>query len=64
MKKLYEAYATERISEKNYEMLSADYEVEQDSLESEIQELKIQIDAYNETTDKSEQFLEVAKKIY
>ena len=62
VKKLYEAYATERISEKNYEMLSADYEVEQDSLESEIQELKIQIDAYNETTDKSEQFLEVAKK--
>lgn len=62
VKKLYEAYATERISEKNYEMLSADYEVEQDSLESEIQELKIQINAYNETTDKSEQFLEVAKK--
>lgn len=62
VKKLYEAYATERISEKNYEMLSADYEVEQDSLESEIQELKIQIDVYNETTDKSEQFLEVAKK--
>mgnify|MGYP004536636555 FL=1 len=62
VKKLYEAYATERISEKNYEMLSADYEVEQDSLESEIQELKIQIDAYNETADKSEQFLEVAKK--
>lgn len=62
VKKLYEAYATERISEKNYEMLSADYEVEQDSLESEIQELKIQIGAYNETTDKSEQFLEVAKK--
>lgn len=62
VKKLYEAYATERISEKNYEMLSADYEVEQDSLESEIQELKIQIDAYNETTDKSEQFLEIAKK--
>lgn len=62
VKKLYEAYATERISEKNYEMLSADYEVEQDSLESEIQELKIQINAYNETTDKSEQFIEVAKK--
>lgn len=62
VKKLYEAYATERISEKNYEMLSADYEVEQNSLESEIQELKIQINAYNETTDKSEQFLEVAKK--
>ncbi len=62
VKKLYESYATEKISEKNFEMLSADYEAEQESLEAEIQELQLQIDVYNENTDKSEQFLEVAKK--
>ena len=62
VKKLYESYATEKISEKNFEMLSADYEAEQESLETEIQELQLQIDVYNENTDKSEQFLEVAKK--
>ena len=62
VKKLYESYATEKISEKNFEMLSADYEAEQESLETEMQELQLQIDVYNENTDKSEQFLEVAKK--
>ena len=62
VKKLYESYATEKISEKNFEMLSADYEAEQESLETEIQELQLQIDVYNENTDKSEQFLAVAKK--
>lgn len=62
VKKLYESYATEKISEKNFEMLSADYEAEQESLEAEIQELRLQIDLYNENTDKSAQFLEVAKK--
>ena len=62
VKKLYESYATEKISEKNFEMLSADYEAEQESLETEIQELQLQIDVYNENTDKSEQFLDVAKK--
>ena len=62
VKKLYESYATEKISEKNFEMLSADYEAEQESLETEIQELQLQIDVYNENTDKSEQFLEVAKR--
>lgn len=62
VKKLYESYATEKISEKNYEMLSADYEAEQESLEREIKELQAQITAYNVTTDKSKQFLEVAKK--
>ena len=62
VKKLYESYATEKISEKNFEMLSADYEAEQESLETEIQELQLQIDVYNENTDKSEQFLDVAKR--
>lgn len=62
VKKLYESYATEKISEKNFEMLSADYEAEQESLETEIRELQIQIEEYNVTTDNAEQFLNIAKK--
>ena len=62
VKKLYESYAKEKISEKNFEMLSADYEAEQESLEADISELKERIEAYNENMDNTNQFLEVAGK--
>ena len=54
--------AKEKISEKNFEMLSADYEAEQESLEADISELKERIEAYNENMDNTNQFLEVAGK--
>ena len=62
IKKLYESYATEKISEKNFEMLSADYQAEQENLETEIKDLQSQINEYKLNTDKSEQFIELAKK--
>lgn len=62
IKKLYESYATEKISEKNFEMLSADYQAEQENLETEIKDLQSQINEYKINTDKSEQFIELAKR--
>ena len=62
IKKLYESYATEKISEKNFEMLSADYQEEQENLETEIKKLQADIDEYKINTDKSEQFINLAKK--
>ena len=50
------------ISEKNFEMLSADYQAEQENLETEIKDLQSQINEYKLNTDKSEQFIELAKK--
>ena len=62
IKKLYESYATEKISENNFEMLSADYQAEQENLEIEIKDLQSQINEYKINKDKSEQFIELAKK--
>ena len=62
VKKLYESYAAEKISGRSFEMLSAEYEAEQDTLETDIKELQNRIDEYNENTDKSEKFLEIARK--
>lgn len=44
------------------ERSSADYQEEQENLETEIRELQSNIDEYKINTDKSEQFIELAKK--
>ncbi|MBQ3463408.1 MAG: recombinase family protein, partial [Clostridia bacterium] len=62
VKKLYESYAKGKISERNYEMLSADYEAEQESLEADMTELKKNIEAYNVDMDNTKQFIEIAEK--
>lgn len=62
IKKLYESYATEKISEKRFELLSGEYEREQDTLESVIVQEQAELDAFEADTAKVDQFLELAKK--
>ena len=62
LKKLYESYATGKMPEKRYELLSTDYEQEQADLERLIEEGKRDIAAFEENTDRAEQFLELARK--
>ena len=62
IKKLYESYATGKLSEKRFELLSAGYEQEQETLASEICELKQILETYEEETDNANQFIELAKK--
>lgn len=62
IKKLYESYATGKLTEKRFELLSAGYEQEQENLSNEIDELKKCLETYKEETDNVNQFLELAKK--
>ena len=45
IKKLYESYATEKISEKRFELLSGEYEREQEALEASIAKAQVELDA-------------------
>ncbi len=61
IKKLYEAYANDKLSEKRFETLCTDYEREQDELVIIIEDIKEQLVSFNEDTDRANQFLELAK---
>ena len=62
MKKLYESFAKEQITEKRFEALSADYEREQTELDELIASEQQALDEFNADTGKVEQFLALAKK--
>lgn len=62
IKKLYESYATGKISEKRFEMLSEEYENEQAQLSDEIQRIKSELAVYEDDENRINQFLELAKK--
>ena len=62
IKKLYESYATGKISEKRFELLSAEYEAEQAQLEADITEAQLELKVYEEDEDRISLFLTLAKK--
>ena len=62
IKKLYESFAKEQISEKRFETLTAEYEKEQNELDVVIATEQENLDVFNADTDRVEQFLALAKK--
>jgi len=62
IKKLYESYATGKLAEKRFELLCADYEREQEELNTVIEREQAELDAFNTDTDRADQFLELAKR--
>ena len=62
IKKLYESYATEKISEKRFELLSGEYEREQEALEESITKAQAKLDAFEADTTRVDQFLALTKK--
>ena len=62
IKKLYESFAKEQITEKRFAMLSAEYEKEQAELEQIIASDQTALDSFNEDTERAEQFLALARK--
>ena len=62
LKKLYESYATEKISEKRFELLSGEYEREQEALEESIAKAQAELDAFEVDTTRVDQFLALTKK--
>lgn len=62
IKKLYESFATGRLTEKRFDLLSAEYEQEQSELEAIIAEDEAKLTAYEADTDRVDQFLALTKK--
>ena len=62
IKKLYESYATGKMPGKRYEILSAEYEREQEELDAAIVREQAELDAFNADTDRADQFLELVKR--
>lgn len=62
IKKLYESFATGKLTEKRFELLSAEYEREQAQLETAIEQAQSGLEAFQEDTARVEQFLALAKK--
>ena len=62
IRKLYEAYATGKLTEKRFEMLSAEYEKEQAELDAAITEDEAKLTAYDTDTERVDQFLALARK--
>lgn len=62
IKKLYESFASGRISDKRFDMLLAEYEQEQEELEKVIEAGQADIETYAEDTDRIQQFMALAKK--
>ena len=62
IKKLYESYATGKLSEKRFDALIAEYEREQETLEASVADGQAKLDAFNEDTLRADQFLALAEK--
>lgn len=62
IKKLYESYAMEKISEHRFDMLSAEYEQEQAELESVIVEDQVELEIFHADATRADQFMALAKK--
>jgi hypothetical protein len=61
-KKTYEDNASGKLSDKRFEQLTADYELEQSDLEAQNAELQAQIDAYAEDSVKADRFIELVRR--
>ena len=62
IKKLYESYATGKITESRFDTLIAEYEKEQAEVKALAETEQVQLDAYEADTDKVAHFLALAKK--
>ena len=62
IKKLYESFAIGRITDERFDTLLAEYEAEQKALQEAVAEMESNLSAFEEDTDRAEQFLELAKK--
>lgn len=62
IKKLYESFAVERISEERFDSLLSEYEAEQAALQESVTESEKRLSSFEEDTARADQFLSLAKK--
>ena len=60
--KLYESYATGKITEKRFDMMAANYETEQAELEQRIVDGQQELDTYMQDEDRIDKFLDLTKR--
>ena len=62
IKKLYESYAVGKITEKRFDLMSAEYEQEQSALEESIAKAKSELAEFEADTVRVDKFMELARK--
>ena len=62
IKKVYEDNAMGKLPDRRYEMLSSDYEKEQQELEISMQEIREKLTQFEDDTDRTEEFLSLVHK--
>jgi hypothetical protein len=62
IKRLYEDKVTGSLSVKRFELLSGEYEDEQENLESQIAELEKELERFSEDSEKAEKFIKIVSK--
>ena len=62
IKKLYEAYAAEKIPEKHFTELLTGYDSEQTLLDSEIAKMQMEIDSYTNDSVRADKIIELVRK--
>ena len=62
IKKVYEDNAAGKLSDKRYEILSGDYEKEQETIEAEIADMKAELGQYEHDTDRTNDFIALVDK--
>jgi len=61
-RKTYEDNASGKLSDKRFEMLSAEYEAEQEELEKSITETQAALDSFNADSMRADRFIELTKR--
>jgi hypothetical protein len=62
IRRIYEDNVAGRLTDKRFEILSAEYEAEQLSLEQSVSLLQSELDAFNANSARADQFVSLAKK--
>ena len=62
LKRLYESYALDKLPEKRYEMLSAQYEQEQADLEESLLADEMKLETFRQDTTRIDQFMELSRR--
>jgi hypothetical protein len=62
IKRLYEDNVSGKLSDKRFELLSQEYEDEQNELEQSISQLQDEIDGFNEDSTRADKFIEIVKR--
>ena len=62
IKHIYEDNVSGKLNDKRFNMLSEEYEAEQNELEQTIAQMQLELDAFNADTDRTDKFIEIVRK--